>query len=151
MWIEAAIAALHYLSIFATFSVVMGELLLYRPVMSVETVRKIQRLDLIYLITVILVIATGLLRAFYFGKGPEYYFSNSVFIAKLVLFGVIGACSLPPTIHFLRWNAELKSGASEIRILPETYVKIRRWILVEHALLVVMPILAVLMARGVGA
>lgn len=151
MAMEAACAILHYLSIFATFAVVMGELLLYRPVLSAETARRIQRLDLIYLIAVVVVIASGLLRALYFGKGPGYYFSNPVFITKLVLFGVIGACSLPPTIHFLRWSAELKTGAAEIRIAPAVYGKVRRWILAEHVLLVLMPVLAVLMARGVGA
>ena len=151
MWIEVACAVLHYLSIFVTFAVVTGELLLYRPELSAETARRIQRLDLIYLLAVIAVISTGLLRALYFGKGPDYYFSNPVFIAKLVLFGIIGACSLPPTIHFLRWNAELKKGATEIRVAPEAYRKIRRWIIAEQGLLVLMPVLAVLMARGVGA
>jgi putative membrane protein len=150
MGFEAFLAALHYLSIFATFSVVLGELLLYQPRLSAETARRIQRLDLLYLVAVIVVMTTGLLRALYFGKGPAFYFSNPIFITKLVIFGVIGACSLPPTIHFLRWNRELKSGAEDIRVDAKLYRKIRRWILVEQALLAFMPILAVLMARGVG-
>ena len=75
--------------------------------------------------------------------------SNPWFHAKITLFVVIGLCSIPPTLSFLRWQKQARQqpgfvpSESEIR-------RARRWVMIESHLFILLPLCAVLMARGIG-
>jgi putative membrane protein len=68
---------------------------------------------------------------------------------KLGLFLAIGLISIRPTLAFLRWR---RTGASAAGVsVPVAETKsARRTVLVELHLLALLPLAAVLMARGIG-
>lgn len=106
----AFIAFGHFLTFFALAAALVLELALITESMSVETAKRIQRADRVVGIAATLVLVFGLLRVFYFEKGSEYYFSNTLFLVKLGLFVIAALISLYPTIQFIRWNSELSQG-----------------------------------------
>jgi len=66
----------------------------------------------------------------------------------MALYVVIAILSIKPTVAFLRWRRRLAdSGAMPA---PAEVAGARRLIHLEVALLTLMPLMAVLMARGIG-
>jgi putative membrane protein len=113
-------------------------------------VRLLTRIDAVYLAAAILALATGLLRVFLGTRGSAFYLSNPVFYIKLALFVAVGLTSIPPTRQFLRWNRALAAG--EGRVLTGAQIaSVRRYLLLELALLAFIPLCAALITRGVGA
>ncbi|MGO8915909.1 MAG: DUF2214 family protein [Stellaceae bacterium] len=145
---EAIAAYLHFLSIFATLAVLAAEAALYRPRMSQATLTLLRRLDLLYLLGAIAILATGLARVFFFAKGPAFYGGNPVFWIKMTLFVAVALLSLPPTIHYI---ASAKAApAGDIVIAPAVYRRMRGFMAAQLALFALIPLAASLMARGIG-
>src|SRR4030095_91685 len=110
MILTALIAFLHHLLAFTLVACVVYEFIAYRKGLSIEEARRIQRADLMYGISAGLLLVVGLLRVFYFEKGPAYYSHNSFFWLKMNAFLVVGLLSIDPTIRYLRWNKVLKAN-----------------------------------------
>jgi putative membrane protein len=111
--------------------------------------RKLQRADISYGISAGVVLAVGLLRVFYFEKGPSYYFHSAPFIGKLSLFIFIGLLSIYPTLQFLSWRKALKAG--RLPLLEQRTLRIMRAVIhLELAAVVFILLFAALMARGIG-
>jgi putative membrane protein len=146
--IDSAIAAYaHFLSIFCTVALLIAELALFRPRMEPAAVRLLPRLDLLYLVAVIAIIVTGLLRLFFFEKGAAYYHGSAIFWIKMGLFVIVGLLSLPPTFGFI---AIRKSAAGRpVELAPDRFRRLRRFIVAELAVFALIPLAATLMARGV--
>jgi putative membrane protein len=133
--------------------VLMGSLIaehiILKPRITKEQIKSLATTDLIYGISAILVLATGLLRWFVYGKGSDFYLSNPIFHVKLTLFIIVGVLSIFPSIRFLKWNRQAKNGE-----LPDINDKIVKkqlmFIRIELLLVAIIPLLAVLMARGYG-
>ena len=101
-------------------------------------------LDKIYALSVIVVLGGGLALWFWVGKAAEFYSKNPLFHIKITLFLVVGLVSIYPTLFF---NRERKGDADEVVMVPAAV----HWCLrTELLLLLAMPLLATLMARGVG-
>ncbi|MDH0897068.1 MULTISPECIES: DUF2214 family protein [unclassified Pseudomonas] len=146
---DAIAASLHYLSIFVLFALLTCEHILFRADLDHATARRLLRIDLAYGVTAGLVLATGLARVVWFGKGVDYYLHNWVFHAKVTLFILVGLLSILPTLTFFNWRNDLLAGKAPT-ITP---AQARRtiWVIrLELLLLVCLPFLASLMARGVG-
>ncbi|MCH2232921.1 MAG: DUF2214 family protein [Crocinitomicaceae bacterium] len=140
---------LHYISIFFVFTGVFLELVLVRKTLSALNFKRVVLADSLYGIFSILVVTTGLLRAFIYGKGSDYYFSNWIFNLKFSLFIVAGLLSIYPTVVFLKERKAQKTNpTAEIEF--EKYELIRKFILLEFLILLVIPMLAILMASGIG-
>ncbi len=142
---EALVAWLHYLSVFALAASIAAELALYRREMSAQAQTILRRVDLGYGLAAILVLATGLVRVFWLGKGASYYAQNGFFWALVVLFAAVGLLSIPPTIHYLRWK-----GEAPITVDARRFRHVRLHLILEAALFPLLPLCAVLMARGYG-
>lgn len=145
---EPLIAYLHYLAIVLIAGFLAAEMVVCRPTLHAEQVRLLPRLDVIFFGGALLALATGLLRLFYYAKGVAFYVSNPFFGVKMALYVAIALLSIKPTATFLRWRRRLaESGA-----LPPAaeIAAARRLIHIEVALLALMPLMAVLMARGIG-
>ena len=125
------------------------EYLICIPGLARENVKLLARVDLLYLIAAVLALATGVGRLVWFGKGAGFYLHNPVFYLKLALFVAVGLISIPPTMQYLRWMRMLKTGAAEAAADFEV-LRARRYVLVELVLFSFIPLLAVLMARGIG-
>jgi putative membrane protein len=113
------------------------------------SVRLLSRIDLVYLLAALAALATGLLRVFAVGKGSAFYLDNPVFYVKVALFIAVGLISVPPTLQFLRWNRALDTGQDRI-LTGAQIASVRRYVLLELALLACIPLCAALLARGVG-
>lgn len=146
---DAIAASLHYLSIFVLFALLSAEHLLFKPELDVATARRLQRIDIAYGASAGLVLATGLVRVLWFGKGLDYYLHNWLFHTKVALFLLVGLLSILPTFCFLNWRNGLLAGQA-----PVVEPRQARWVILtirlELLILLFLPLLAALMARGHG-
>ena len=149
MVLDAILAALHHLCVFALLVILATEMTLVRPGISAEGVMRVVRIDGLYGILAVLALVAGGLRVVYGVKGAAFYIHNPVFWFKLGLFVVIGLLSIPPTLNYIRWRKALRSDPNA---LPDIAVikAMRKFIHIELALLFLLPILAAMMARGIG-
>ena len=106
------------------------------------------RLDVVFFAAALLALATGLLRLFVYAKGVGFYLPNPFFVAKMLLYIAIATLSIKPTMSFIRWRRRL-AESGELPPTPEIATA-RRLLHVEVALLALIPLMAVLMARGIG-
>ena len=142
--LDLLLAIGHHLLIFAIFGIICAELWALRSVLSTQAVDRLASLDLWYGILAGAVIVVGFGRAIFAAKGWGYYSHNGFFWAKLATFAVIGLLSLPPTLAFIRWRkAAAPPNDADIG-------RIRRYLHLELALFVFLPIFAAAMARGYG-
>ena len=146
---DALLAYFHFISIFLLFAFLSVEAVVLRKPLDVDSVRLIARIDAFYGASAGLVLVSGFLRLALGTKGAAFYSGNPVFYAKLVLFLIVGAMSIAPTLRVLRWARELKSNPAFVPGVDEQR-KIRRAVMVQIHLAALLPLLAVLMARGIG-
>jgi putative membrane protein len=145
---EPLVTYFHYLAIVLLAGFLVAEMAVCRPSLEAEQVRLLPRLDIFFFAGALLALATGLLRLFFYAKGVGFYLPNPFFLAKMALYIAIATLSIKPTMAFIRWRRNLlESGA-----LPPAVeiAAARRLIHVEVVLLALMPLMAVLMARGIG-
>jgi len=146
MLADALVAWLHYLGVFVLVGSLAGELMTFRREMSLAAQKTLRVLDVHYGAAAGVVLVTGLLKVFWFGKGAAYYGGNPFFWALVALFAAVGLLSLPPTLYYLRWR-----GATAPAVVAEAdYRRIRRLMWMQAAGLALIPLAAALMARGVG-
>ncbi len=141
---EPLLAYLHYLSIIFVGGFLVTELMLCRVGMTTEQARRLAIIDAVFFASALAALATGLLRLFFYAKSVGFYTGNPVFWTKMALYVIIAALSIKPTRTFLRWKrGGAVPAADEIAGAP-------RFIHIELGLLALMPLMAVLMARGIG-
>jgi len=147
--VYAVAAYLHYLAIFLLVALLVLEHQLFRLPLTLQRARSLFRIDLMFGIAAGLVLVTGAARALRYGKGLDYYLHNSLFHAKIGLFVVVALLSIYPTITFVGWRGTLKAGE-----LPSVSHRTGRWVTliirIELLVLLLIPLLAALMARGFG-
>ncbi|MBD2838521.1 DUF2214 family protein [Pseudomonas sp. JM0905a] len=146
---QAVAAYLHFLSIFALFALLVLEHRLFKLPLDLERARSLVRIDIAYGLAAGVVLLTGLARVVWYGKGLDYYLHNSMFHAKMGLFALIALLSGFPTFVFLNWRNALKAG----QVPPVSPGKAKAVIMVirlELLLALLLPLFAVLMARGYG-
>ncbi|GAB4496701.1 MAG: DUF2214 family protein [Anaerolineales bacterium] len=147
--VNSIMATLHHIAAFTLTACLVYEFVAYRKGLTVTEARRIQRVDLVYGIAAGLVVVVGLLRVYFFEKGPNYYFSNHVFWTKMALFAIIGLLSIYPTIRYIKWNPILAENKAP-EIPDKEYKNIRLLLLLELAGIVLILFAAPLMARGIG-
>jgi putative membrane protein len=145
---EPLLAYLHYLSIIITGGFLIAELVMCRPEMTPEQRRRLPGIDVVFFVAALLALATGLLRLFFYAKGVSFYTGNPFFWLKMALFVIIAAMSIAPTRAFGRWKRALNTGGAPP--LASEIEGVRRLLHIELGLLTLMPLMAVLMARGLG-
>ncbi len=114
-----------------------------------ESLKLLLKADKLYGLAAIVVATTGLLNWFYFGKGGSYYSGNTIFIIKFSLFIVVGLLSIYPTFWFSRYKRRHRSTPPE-RVSIDNIDRIKLVITLELAIMAIIPLLATLMANGVG-
>jgi len=147
---DLVLAILHHLIVFGIASALAAELALMRPAaMSPQTVRLLGRFDAAYGIMALAILVVGFLRVAYGAKGAEFYTHNPVFWAKVGAFAVVGLISIRPTLRILAWQKRARADAAFVPPLDEVGT-LRRTMLLEIHVFALIPILAAMMARGVG-
>jgi putative membrane protein len=145
--IETLISWLHTLSFMLLFASIFFELMVLRNPLGETQIRQLSIADAIYGITAITVLTTGLIRWFYLGKGSFYYTHNTILHIKLGIFIIVGLLSIKPTVAIVRWRKQLKQGK---KMDTSNARNLFRFVLAEWILLLFLPLLASLMARGYG-
>ena len=148
MILQALVAYLHYAAMVLIAVFLVAEHRLCRPGIDAAQVRRLARIDFFYMLAAVLVLVTGVVRVVWLGKGPAFYLYNPVFYVKIALFAAVGLLSIPPTLQFLRWMRAQRSGGPP----PEAWQIARAtlYIRAELALFALIPLMATLMARGIG-
>ncbi len=127
----------------------MTEYWLCRRMPDRVQVRLLGMVDLGYFLALIASLATGLARLLYFGQDPGYYYSNRLFWMKIMIFVAIGLVAIAPNLQYLRWNREARTAPAFAPLTREVE-RVRAAIALGLGLWLVIPLLAVLVARGYG-
>jgi putative membrane protein len=142
--LDLVLAIGHHVLIFAIFGILFAEFWILRSDLSPATAARIASIDVWYGVFAAVVVVIGFCRAIFAAKGWTYYSHNAYFWAKIAVFGAVGLLSLPPTMAFIRWRkSAVAPSESDIKA-------VQRYLHVEVALFMLLPILAAAMARGYG-
>ena len=149
MTTEALLAYAHFLAILTMVVFLASEAALCRGEwLNAAVVERLAKVDLIYGISSIAVLLTGVARTYWGMKGAGWYWTQPLLHAKITLFIVVAVMSIVPTLRFMRWRRNLRAtGAlpTELEIK-----KTRRLIMIEAHLVALITMLTVFLARGVG-
>src|SRR5437667_12593774 len=91
-------AFLHHLAAFTLVAALGVEFILIRGELNLGTARRLRLVDMVFGMSSRVVLAVGLLRAFYFEKGASYYFHSAPFIARLSPFLRLGLAWIYPPV-----------------------------------------------------
>lgn len=144
MSLEIAARYLHFVSIFTIIGSLSIEAFTIRSQMTRSELGRLSRIDALYGISAITLLAAGFTLWFWVGKPAEYYSKNYLFMTKLGLFTLAGILSAWPTVFFLKHR---KGRPEELVSVP---LHIRRMITIQLSLIAAIPLLAGLMAKGIG-
>jgi putative membrane protein len=146
---SALVAYLHYVAMIGIAVILVVEYMVCMPHMSGERIRQLARIDQLYVAAALLALGTGAARVAWFGKGAAFYLHNPVFYVKMALFVAVGLISIPPTLQYLRWLRGVKTGMSDVAAEYQVR-RVRSYLLAELVVLAFIPLMAALMARGIG-
>ncbi len=127
MWTDAILAYLHFTAIFILFAFLTAEIFGAAAA----------------------VLVTGFLRLVLGAKGPDFYLNSWPIYVKLALFLAVGLISVTPTLAFIRWRRALDHEA-QWKVPEEERARMRRLIMIEVHLAALIPLIAVIMSRGLG-
>ncbi len=105
--------------------------------------------DIIYGIAGVALLVSGIYRVIKYGHGSEFYTQNPIFWTKIVVFATVGSLSLYPTVTYVLWAIPLSKGTLPV-VTQSLVSRLRLIINVELLGFASIPLLATLMARGVG-
>lgn len=142
-------AYLHFIGIMALMATLLAEHATLQPNMTRIQMQRLVSIDQFYGIAAVLVLVTGVLRFAYFAKGMPFYLANPLFYIKVGIFVAVGLISIYPTRRFLSWQRMLRQDQLP-EVDDESVTRLRVVVRLELGLLLIMPLLAVLMARGIG-
>lgn len=145
MTTEIILRYLHFISIFAIVCSLVSEHLLLKNSLSRRELDRLSKIDAVYGLAALVLLGVGMtLWLGGIGKPTDFYSKNPIFHVKLTLFVLIGILSIYPTVFFLK---NRKGDPEEEIAVPKGIF----WSLrLELLLLFVIPILAGLMAKGIG-
>ncbi len=125
------------------------EVALFKPPLSATDARRLQRTDLIFGVAAALLLAVGLMRVFFFEKGPHYYWHDLYFLIKFGAFIIAALISIYPTVTFLAWAPVMKAGNAP-QVSVDQMRRVRMCLMLELTAIVIILPCAALMARGFG-
>jgi len=149
MWLDAFLAYLHFTAIFILFAFLSIEVMMLKRALDAAAVRLLGRIDIWYFGAAIVVLITGFLRLVFGARGPDFYLQSWPIYVKIGLYLVVAVVSVTPTLAFIRWRRELDhDGAWQVPAGELT--RMRRLVMIELHLAAMIPVFAVIMARGLG-
>lgn len=142
------LAYLHFVALIGTTGVLIAQHLIVRPGLSGAALQRLRIIDAIYGALATAALLTGLMQMFWGAKGSGYFYSNGVFHTKVALFVLIALLSILPTIRFARWSRAAMGDATFTPPAAELG-QVQKLMRVQLLLLLLLPLLAAAMARGV--
>lgn len=146
---SALVAYVHYLSFMLCFGALVLERRLIRPNPDRADATLMVITDVVYGVAALALLVSGILRVLHYGQGSAFYTENPLFWVKVGTFLTVGTLSLYPTVTYILWALPLRRG--ELPQVSEALAaRLRRILEVELVGFASIPLLATLMARGVG-
>jgi putative membrane protein len=145
MTVESLLRYIHFVSIFVIVGTLSAEAVLVKSTMTRRELGRLAKIDGLYGIAALSLLGAGLtLWLGGFGKPDYFYSKNWIFHTKILLFLLVGIISIKPTVFFLK---QRKGDQGELVNVPGSIMTILK---IELGLLAIIPLLAGLMAKGVG-
>lgn len=147
MTLEAVFASLHLVAVLAVVVFLTSVTALCRAeLMSAAVVRRLARMDTIYWCAVLALLITGVVRVVWGIKGTEWYVSQPLSHWKALLFVVMVALSVWPSMEIRRWLQTLNASGA----LPasQAVAAARKWLMAAAHLIPVIAVIAVFWVRG---
>ncbi len=149
MWLDAALAYLHFIAIFVLFAFLTVQAVLLKGPLDQRLVRLLGRMDLWYAGSAGVVLLTGFLRAGLGAKGGDFYFGAWPIYVKIAMFLAVGMISIYPTLAFIRWRRAYDHDPAW-QLPAAEQARMRRLVMIEVHIAALIPVVAVIMARGLG-
>ncbi len=146
---DAALSFLHFVFAFILVGALAAEAFVLRLPVDARVARLLARIDALYGASSVGVLIVGFSRAIWGASGWYYYASQPFFWAKIAVFALIGVISIAPTLRFMRWARAARADAAFVAADAEVKAA-RRLVMIEAHALVLIPLFAALMARGIG-
>jgi putative membrane protein len=146
MILEAALAYAHLAAVLAMVVFSTSQAALLRPEwLNPAAVQRLARVNRIYLATLLALLLTGLLRMVLGMKGAHWYGTQPLLWAKLAGLLLLAWAAVAPGRAYARWSAPgaVLPAADEVTAVRLQVMR------ASHGMLVI-PLLAGLLARGVG-
>lgn len=148
MLVRWLLAALHLLAYGFALASILRRTWALRRASVPAALRSVFRADTGWGIAALVLIVTGLMRAFGgYEKGAGYYLHEPLFHAKMSLLVVILVLEVPSMLALLRWRAALRKGETPDLRKARSYARLS---VIQTVLLVLMVFAATGMARGIG-
>jgi putative membrane protein len=145
MTAEIILRYIHFISIFTIVGSLVSEHLLLKKELTRGEISRLARIDAVYGFAALTLLTAGLaLWLGGIGKPSVYYSKNWIFHTKITFFALVGILSIYPTIFFIK---NRKGDQQELVSIPKGIFWMLRF---ELLLLFIIPLLAGLMARGIG-
>ena len=144
---EALLSYFHLASILAMVVFLTSEGALCRPEWFNEAVlKRLQRVDIIYMICGAMVATSGITRIILGFKGTDWYIAQPMLHIKVLLFLVVGVMSARVSMALQSW---LQTWEEKGTLPAEADIRrIRKWIMIEAHIIMVIPLFAVFLSRG---
>lgn len=143
VYIDLVVRYLHFLAIFVMFSLLTVEHMLLKDQFDSSWLKRIAIVDMALGISALTALLAGIALWFWVGKPAGFYNGNWLFHIKVGLFVLMGILSFVPS-RFI---------AKQCKVMPKEVV-VPRYIVhtirLELSFLCIIPLLAVLMANGIG-
>jgi putative membrane protein len=149
MWLDAILAYLHFTAVFLLFSFMVVETMMMRGPLDAASVRVLGRVDIWFFGSAIAALATGFLRLAWGAKGPDFYLTSWPIYVKVALFLAVGIISVWPTLRFIQWRRMFERDPAW-KVPDDERRLVRRLIMVEVHLAALIPLVAVVMSRGLA-
>jgi putative membrane protein len=124
----------------------LGEHLLLKQELTAAEAKTIQRLDIVYGASAMIVLATGIMRMF-LEKGASYYNHHVAFHILFGIFVIAAMLSIYPTRVFRRWRSDTRAERGQ-QLACDRFSKLQMVLRVEMPLLLLAPFFATWMAHG---
>ncbi|MQA53406.1 DUF2214 family protein [Pseudomonas piscis] len=149
MLMQWMLAAVHLLAFAGAFAAVLARAAaLGRLVRGESSYRSVLLVDNAWGLTALVLLVTGLLRAFGGnGKGIDYYLQQPLFHLKMALFIGILLLEVFPMLTLVRWRIALARGTQPDIARASSFVRTSQ---LQALLLMLLVVAASGMARGVG-
>jgi putative membrane protein len=146
MMLDLILAILHHLLVFSLAAILAAEIVLVRPGLGSDQIRRVGAIDGIFGIFAGLIIVVGFARVFFGAKGSEFFLTNPWFWAKMAAFVVVGILSIMPTMRFIGWRTRLRTDPAFMPAEAEVQ-SVRRFMHLEAAVFILIPVFAAIMVR----
>ncbi|MCE2852671.1 MAG: DUF2214 family protein [Roseiflexaceae bacterium] len=146
-YLPTILASLHHIAAFTLVACLVYEWLTFRQTLAAHEARGLQRIDLWYGVSAVMLLVAGVLRVIYGGKGYQFYVESTLFWVKMALVLIISILSIYPTIRYIRWGTIAEGGM----VVPDAeFMRIRSLLRIQVIGVLLVLLVAPAMARGMG-